>query len=210
MKLLFDFFPIILFFTVFKLKDIYWATATAIAASILQIGWMLIRRKPVPFQLWLSLFVVSIFGGLTLILHNDAFIKLKPTVLYFSLALVLLFGQVVLKKNLIKSLLGKELILEDRIWSKLNISWMSFFAVVAVLNLFVVYYVCARIRADALARHLTQAVANRAADTFWVNFKLFGVLGLTFVFAIGQALVLARFVKTPAPKPPEGTGAPPN
>jgi intracellular septation protein len=184
MKILFDFFPIILFFVVFKVKDIYWATATAIAASVLLIAWKLLRKQKIEFQLWLSLFVVAVFGGLTLILHNETFIKWKPTVLYLTLALVLLFGQLALKKNLVKAMLGKELVLPDRVWSGLNLAWILFFAVTSGLNLLVAYTV---------------------PTATWVNFKLFGLLGLTLLFAVGQAVVISKHVK---PAPPQKPGGP--
>jgi intracellular septation protein len=189
MKLLFDFFPIILFFVVFKLKDIYWATATAIAASALLIAWKLLAKKKVEFQLWLSLFVVAIFGGLTLLLHNETFIKWKPTVLYLTLSLVLLFGQVVLKKNLIRAMLGKELTLPDNVWSGLSLAWILFFAMTASLNLIVAYSV---------------------STATWVNFKLFGILGLTLIFTVIQAVVISKHLKPAQDKTPGGPQAPQN
>ncbi len=174
MKLLFDFFPIILFFIVFKIGGIYAATAVAIAATFAQIGWVWFRHRKVEPMLWLSLAVVVVFGGATLLFHNDTFIKWKPTVLYWLFAAILAGAQVLQGKNLMRSLMGKQMQLPDPIWTKVNWSWVAFFAFMGVLNI---------------------AVAYNFSTDLWVDFKLFGSLILTLVFVVGQSLLLSRHMK---------------
>jgi intracellular septation protein len=181
MKLLFDFFPIILFFVAFKAGGIYVATGVAIAATVLQIAWVWLRGRRVEPMLWVSLVIVVLFGGATLLLHDETFIKWKPTVLYWVFALTLAGGQLVLRRNLIRSLLGSQLELPEAAWTRLNWSWAAYFALMGVANLWVAF---------------TFSTAT------WVNFKLFGSLGLTLVFAVLQSLLIARYL-------PEREGAGP-
>src|SRR5690606_26283460 len=128
MKLLFDLFPVVLFFVAYKVADIYVATAVAIVASIVQIGWLLVRGKRVQGMQWTSLAIIVLFGGMTLLLQDETFIKWKPTVLYGLFAAVLggaqLFG-----RNLIRSLMGQQIALPESIWGRLNVLWMGFFVV---------------------------------------------------------------------------------
>jgi intracellular septation protein len=172
MKLLFDFFPIILFFAAFKVGGIYVATGVAIAATVVQIGWVMARGRRVEPMQWLSLGVIILFGGATLIAHNDTFIKWKPTALYWLMGGALLFGQVVLKRNLLKSVLGSQMEMSEPGWRVATWSWVSFFAFMGVLNLWVAFHY--------------------DLNT-WVNFKLFGAIGLMLVFIVGQTLYLARY-----------------
>ena len=174
MKLLFDLFPIILFFAAYKLADIYVATGVAIAATFAQIGWVWFRKKKVEPMLWVSLGVIVVFGGATLIFQNETFIKWKPTVLYWLFAAVLAGAQLGLRKNLIRVMMGAQIQLPDAVWPRLLWSWVGFFAVMGVLNLWVAY--------------------NFDTDT-WVNFKLFGGMGLMLAFVIAQALYLSRHMK---------------
>jgi intracellular septation protein len=181
MKLLLDFFPILLFFAAFKFAGIYAATAIAIVATILQIGYLRYKTGKVEPMQWISLGVIVLFGGATLISHNDTFIKWKPTVLYWLMGSALLIGQLVFKKNLLKSLMGAQMDLPEDAWRLTQWSWVGFFAVMGCLNLWVAF--------------------NYDTDT-WVNFKLFGGMGLMFVFVIAQALVLSRYMKTDDAKDP--------
>jgi len=175
MKLFLDFFPIILFFVAFKFAGIYVATAVAIAATLVQIGYLYTRHGKVEPMQWISLGVIVLFGGATLISHNDTFIKWKPTALYWITGGALLVGQLVFKKNLLKSLMGAQMELPDNAWRAMNWSWTGFFAVMGVLNLWVAFHY--------------------DLNT-WVNFKLFGGLGLMVLFVIGQALFLGKYIKT--------------
>jgi len=127
MKLLIDFFPIILFFAAFKFWGIYTATAVAIAATVVQIGYMRMRHGKVDAMQWLSLGVIVVFGGATLLAHSETFIKWKPTVLYWLMGGALLVGQLILKKNFIKTLMGAQITLPDTIWARLNWGWTGFF-----------------------------------------------------------------------------------
>ena len=194
MKILFDLFPVILFFAVFKLTGInpdvaqaivssisyqadpkhlpvLLATATAIIATLLQIIWVKWRHGKVDTMLWVSFAIILVFGGATLLLHDETFIKIKPTALYWLFALALLFSNILFRKNLIKSLMQKKMALPNQVWTQLNLAWSGFFIALGVLNLYVAW--------------------NFSTDT-WVNFKLFGTTGLMLLFIILQALMLAK------------------
>jgi len=177
MKFLFYLFPVILFFVAFKFAGFYVATGVAIAATFLQIGWVWWRRRKIDAMLWVSLGVITVFGGATLLLHDETFIKWKPTVLYWLFGVTLLTGEFVFHKNLIKAMMSKQMTLPDAVWRKLLLSWAGFFSVMGVLNLYVAF--------------------NYSTET-WVNFKLFGGMGLMLVFAVLQALMLAKHMEDPA------------
>jgi intracellular septation protein len=173
-KLLLDFFPIILFFAAFKLAGIYVATGVAIVATVVQIAWLRYSTGKVEPMQWVSLAVIVLFGGATIALHNDTFIKWKPTVLYWVMGAILLVGQVLFRKNLLKSLMGSQLELPDAAWRVVNWSWIAFFAAMGAINLWVAF--------------------NYDLDT-WVNFKLFGGMGLMLLFVLAQAMYLGRHMK---------------
>ncbi len=173
MKLLFDLFPIILFFIAFKAFDIYIATGVAIAATVVQIAWTKWRHGKVDVMLWVSFAIIAVFGGATLLLHDETFIKWKPTVLYWLFSTILLFSNLLFNKNLMRVLLQEKIALPLHVWNRLNLSWSLFFAVLGFLNLYVAF--------------------NYSTDT-WVNFKLFGFTGLMVVFILGQSMWLAKYV----------------
>ena len=174
MKFLFDLFPVILFFAAFKMADIYVATAVAIGATFLQIGLLAMLRKKIEPMLWISLAIIVVFGGATLALRDETFIKWKPTVLYWLFGIALAGADLLLGRNLIRSMLGAQVQLPDPVWRKLNWSWVAFFGFMGIANLLVAF--------------------NFTTDQ-WVNFKLFGATGLMLIFVIGQALFLARHVQ---------------
>ena len=174
MKLLLDFFPIILFFVAFKVWGIYAATGVAIVATVVQIVYLRMKTGKVEPMQWISLAVIVLFGGATLLAHDENFIKWKPTVLYWLMGAALLFGQVFLRKNFIKSLMGAQMQLPDSVWRTLNWTWTGFFAAMGLLNLWVAF--------------------TFDTDT-WVNFKLFGGMGLMVVFVLAQAVFLSRHLK---------------
>ncbi|TAJ80551.1 MAG: septation protein A [Gallionellaceae bacterium] len=174
MKILFDLFPVILFFLVFKLFGVYAATGAAIIATFAQVGWVKYRHGKVDTMLWVSLGIIVFFGGATLLLHDETFIKWKPTVLYWFLAAALLFSRVLFGKNLMRALLEEKMTLPDPVWHNLNLAWSGFFAVLGLVNLYVAF--------------------NYTLDT-WVNFKLFGATGLMLAFIILQALVLSKYIQ---------------
>jgi intracellular septation protein len=174
MKFLFDLAPVLLFFVAFKLADIYVATAVAIATTFVQVAWLKLRGKRVDAMLWASLAIIAVFGGATLALQDETFIKWKPTVLYWLLGAVLGGAALMFRRNLIRAMLSEQVQLPDPVWNRLNWSWVGFFAFMGVLNLYVAY--------------------NYSTD-LWVNFKLFGGMGLMLVFVVAQALLLARHVE---------------
>ena len=174
MKLLIDFFPIALFFAVFKLWGIYPATAVAIVATIVQIAYLRFKLGKVEPMQWVSLGVIVLFGGATLLAQDENFIKWKPTVLYWLMGAALLVGQLLLRKNLIKSLMGGQVQLPDHAWNTLNWTWSGFFAAMGGLNLWIAYHF--------------------DTDT-WVNFKMFGGLGLMLLFILVQAVYMSRFMQ---------------
>jgi len=173
MKFLFDLFPVALFFVAIQIWDIFVATAVAIGASILQVGWLLARRKKVEPMLWASLGIIVVFGGLTLYLRDRTFILWKPTVLYWLFGAVLA-GSAFLGRNLIRSLLADQMRLPDSIWAKLNWAWVAFFGFMGVVNLY---------------------VAFNYSEKVWATFKLFGGMGLMFLFVVAQSLILARYMQ---------------
>ncbi|MCL2872490.1 MAG: septation protein A [Betaproteobacteria bacterium] len=173
-SLLIDFFPLLLFFVVFKFSDIFVATAVAIVASIVQIAFLYWNKKLAVVH-WLSLAVIVIFGGLTIALHDETFIKWKPSVLYLAFALVLLAGKLIWRRDLLRYVM-KGIELPDRIWSGLTWAWTIFFAFLAVLNW-------------AVAFHL-----GLPTET-WVTFKVWGILIIILLFSLGQGLILARYLQ---------------
>lgn len=205
MKLLFDLFPVILFFAVFKFAGaqpeaaqafasryltflvadgeitaqqapILLATAVAILATLGQVLWLLLRRRHVDTMLWVSLVIIVVFGGATIYFHDEMFIKWKPTVLYWCFALAVLGAQMLMRKNLIRSLMGQQMTLPDPVWDKLNLAWSAFFAAMGALNLYIAF--------------------NFPLE-LWVNFKMVGFIGLMIAFVIAQTAYLSRYLKEP-------------
>ncbi|RMD80087.1 MAG: septation protein A [Gammaproteobacteria bacterium] len=180
MKLLADFFPILLFFVAYKAWDIYAATAVAIAASAAQVGWSWSRRGRVEPMHLVTLGLIVVLGGATLLLRDETFIKWKPTVVNWLFAAVFLGSQLLGRRPLVQRMMARSISLPDPVWARLNLSWVGFFLLLGAANLYVAY------RYDT--------------DT-WVNFKLFGMLGLTLLFVLAQALYLGRHVEK-APEEP--------
>ena len=207
MKILFDLFPIALFFGMFKYagSHVDWAAATAtewlgfmvsggqvgvkeapvllatvvvILATAAQILWLAARGKKIDTMLWVSLTLVVVLGGATIFFHSENFIKWKPTMLYWAMGAALLVGQLFMNKNGIKSLMGAQMTLPDAVWRKVNFAWVGFFAFMGALNLWVAF--------------------NFTTD-MWVNFKLFGATALMLVFVVLQAVYLGRYM-TPEAK----------
>lgn len=207
MKLLLDFLPILLFFGTFKYAEAHkeWAatfatstlgglvaggnvsadqapvllaTVVVIVATLAQVLWLKSRGRRVDTMLWVSLVLVVVLGGATIYFQSETFIKWKPTVLYWAMGAALALAPLLAGRNLLQMLLGEQLQLPAPIWARLNLAWVGFFLVMGALNLWVAY----RFSTDA-----------------WVNFKLFGSLGLTLIFTIAQGLVLARYLDSTAP-----------
>lgn len=178
-KLLFDLFPLILFFIAFRKFDLYVATGVTMAAVAVQIIWLKIRQRTIEAMHWINLGIIMLFGGATLLFQNDAFIKWKPTVLYWIFAAALLGSRLLFKRNLMQKLMGAQVSLPTAVWDKLNYSWVLFFIASGVLNLYI-------------------AFSGHFSEEQWVSFKAFGLLGLLIVFAIVQSIWLSKHIKTPA------------
>jgi intracellular septation protein len=177
MKFLFDFLPVLLFFIAYKIYDIYVATAIIIVASILQVGWVWLKHRRVENMHLVTLILVVILGTATLLLQNEAFIKWKPTVVNWAFALGFLGSQFIGQKNLLQRMLDSQITLDSpKVWTNLNLTWVVFFIIMGIVNLYVAF--------------------NFDTNT-WVNFKLFGMMGLTIVFVIGQSFYLAKHVVQP-------------
>lgn len=198
MKFLFDLLPVILFFAAYKLGGAHpkaahallsgWlgdgiavsqapiliATVVAIAATALQIALVWLRHRKVDTMLWVSLAIITVFGGATLFFHNPTFIKWKPTALYWLFGCVLLGSAALLHRNLIRNMLEAQIRLPDPVWERLNLAWASFFIAMGLLNLYVAY--------------------NFSEET-WVDFKLFGGIGLMLAFVLGQGFYLSRHLE---------------
>jgi intracellular septation protein len=179
MKFLFDLFPVLCFFAVYWLSDIYTATGAAIAATFGQVAWLKLRGRKIEPMLWVSLVLIVVFGGLTLFLQDKRFIMWKPTVLYWCFAGALAASATLFNKNLIRAMLSKELRVPDAVWANLNWSWVGFFVVMGFLNLYVAY---------------------NYEESTWVQFKLIGGTGLMILFVLAQALFLARHVQEEKPE----------
>lgn len=175
-KLLFDLFPLILFFIAFRAFDIYTATAVAMGAAVAQIAWLKLRHKLIETTHWINLGVIVIFGSATLFFQNDAFIKWKPTVLYWLFAAVLLGAYWFTGRNLMQKFMGGQLVLPTQAWTKLNYGWATFFILSGSINLFV-------------------AFSGYFTESQWVSFKVFGSLVLLVIFVVIQSLWLSKYLK---------------
>jgi intracellular septation protein len=174
MKFLFDLFPILLFFVAYKLYDIYVATAVAIAAAFLQTGLYWLKNRKFETMHLVTLAILVVFGGLTLFLRDPVFIKWKPTVVNWLFALVFLGSRFIGSRTLVERMMSHAISVPQAVWLKLNWAWTLFFIAIGLVNLFVAY---------------------RYSEAVWVNFKLFGMVGLTLVFVFAQALYLSRFME---------------
>lgn len=206
MKILLDFLPILLFFGTYKYAEghadwasrfatdhlgflvsggvvggaeapVLLATVVVIVATLLQVAWLLARGKKVDMMLWVSLALVVVLGGATVWFHSDTFIKWKPSVLYWVMGLSFWAAPAFFGKNLLQAVM-KEVRLPDRIWAQLNWAWVGFFIGMGLLNLYVAY---------------------SFSTPVWVNFKVFGSLGLMLVFTVAQGIYMNRHLLPDAP-----------
>ncbi len=181
-KLLFDFLPIIIFFAVYKYSgDIITATAVLIPITIAQVVFIFLRTGKVENMLLVTLALVVILGGATIIFENKAFIQWKPTVVNWLFGIAFLGSEFIGKKSILERMMGKQIVLAKSIWSRLNYIWIVFFAFIGAVNLYV-------------------AFSGNYTEAQWVNFKLFGMLGITVVFIMLQGVYLARHVEVVPPK----------
>lgn len=181
MKFLFDFFPVLAFFIAYYIPEdrsqgIYLATAVAIIASIIQVAISQLKYKKVEKMHLITLGLLIVLGGATLLLQDERFIKWKPTAVNWAFALAFLGSQFIGEKNLVQRMMENNIDVPSNVWMPLNMSWVCFFLFMGVLNLYVAF--------------------TFSLDV-WVNFKMFGILGLTFIFAIGQSIYLAKYLTEP-------------
>ena len=181
MKLLVDFLPVIFFFITFKFYGLYYATAIAIALSIGQVLFTWLHKRNIEMMQIVTLILIVVFGGATLWLQDEIYIKWKPTAVNWSFAALFIIGSWLMKKPLIQTLLEKNVTLPTNIWQRLNSLWVVFFVTVGFANLYVVY-------------HFNTNV--------WVNFKLFGIIGLTVAFLVVQAIYISKYVDIEAETKP--------
>jgi intracellular septation protein len=176
MKFLFDLLPVLLFFIAYKLYDIYTATAVLIVASLAQVGWLWFRYRRVERMPLIAALLVLILGGATLILHDETFVKWKPTVVNWLFGLVFLGSQFIGTRTIVERMLAGSIELPAEIWGRLNTLWSAFFFAMGAANLYIAF----------------------TFDTnTWVDFKLFGMLGLTLAFVVIQSFYLARYLRKP-------------
>jgi intracellular septation protein len=175
MKILFDFFPILFFFIAYKFAGIYIATYVAIGIAVLQLLYQYIRTKKLDQLQVVTLVLLVLLGGATIWLHDEIFIKWKPSIINWILGFVFLWSEFFSKKPLIQHLMESHISLPLFIWRRLNLIWAGFFTVMGFVNLYVIY-------------HFPTDV--------WVNFKLFGMLGLTIAFVIVQSVYLAKHIRS--------------
>ncbi len=181
MKLLFDFLPIIVFFAVFQWRDIYAATAAIVVVMAVQIAVQWLRERKVNNMLLVSGILVALFGGATLLLRDPIFIQWKPTIVYALFAAAFLGSRYIGKRTLTERIMGEAISLPAPMWRQLNLMWVGSFTVLGAANLYVVY---------------------NFSEAIWVNFKLFGTLGLTLLTVIAQAVWIAA--RTPEHRHEEG------
>lgn len=173
MHAILEFIPLIIFFIFYKFADIYWATGSLIIASAIQIAYYLIIKKPIPKRNLVFFGLIAIFGGLTIYMHDDTFLKWKVTIIQAIFAIALIVSQKIFKKNIMKEFLGEAMTLPEEIWNRFNLAWAIFFAFCGLLNWYIAF--------------------NFSLET-WVNFKVFGLTGLSFTFAILSIMSLHKYM----------------
>jgi intracellular septation protein len=194
MKILFDLFPVILFFATYKFfsngkegnaclsdqaaslswtqEPILLATVAAIIATFVQVAWVKYRHGKVDAMLWMSFSVITVFGGATLYFHNPIFIQWKPTILYWTFAMVFAIAPLIAGRNPIRSMLESQVHLPNHVWRNLNSAYALFFFGLGIANVAAIHWL--------------------SCDS-WVNFKVFGLSGLIFVFILAQTAVLSKY-----------------
>ena len=173
MQLFIEYFPLLFFFIINSIAGIYWATGSLIVAAFVQIFYYKIKKEKIPTKQWIIFGLIVVFGGLTIYLQNDAFLKWKVTIINAFFAGALLVSNTFFKKNIIKEFLAESLSLPENIWSRLNLAWAMFFLFCSGLNYYIAF--------------------NYDLDT-WVNFKVFGLTGLMLLFSITSILFLYKYL----------------
>lgn len=177
-----DFLPVLAFiggyigarFTPFAEHAIYVATAVMMLATAAQMLWLYLRKKPIERKQWLTAALILALGSLTLLLRNEMIIKLKPTIVNFALAALFAGSAYLGKTNLTQKMLQSALALTKTQWHKLNLYWVGFFVFSGALNAFVAY---------------------QFSETFWLGFKIWGLMGTTFAFIALQFFFLRQYIQ---------------
>lgn len=186
MKLLFDMFPVVLFFIAYKMYDIYTATIVIILATIMQVAYVYAKHKRVEKLHVITLVLIILLGGLTLALQDENFIKWKPTIVNWGFAVVFWGSHYIGKKAIIQRMMDSLIGLPQQVWNRLSWLWIGFFILSGAANLYVAF--------------------NFDTDT-WVNFKLFGLMGMTIAFILLQGVYINRHMQDPEPKPESESSA---
>ncbi|MAD02800.1 septation protein IspZ [Pseudoalteromonas shioyasakiensis] len=183
MHAIIEYIPLILFFAVFKLVDIYWATALLMLTTLIQVAYCYFKDGKVPTRHWLFFAIAVVLGTLTLVFHDEQFVKWKATIVYAIFSVTLLVSRYVLGKNLVKKALSsilenaseskQEIKVPEALWNKLNLFWVAITAGISALNIYIAY--------------------NFSLD-FWVNFKVFGLMGITFVCVLATIITLFKYL----------------
>lgn len=183
MQALIEYIPLFLFFATFKLVDIFWATGVLIGTSILQVAYYYFKDGKVATKTWVFFGIALVLGTMTLIFQDEAFIKWKATVIYLILCLTLLISRYALNKNLMQKMLAsilkgasdteQEIDIPQAVWDRINLMWSAITLFIASLNIYIAY--------------------NFPLD-FWVNFKVFGLTGITFVFIFITIMMLFKYI----------------
>lgn len=173
MKQLIDFIPLVVFFIVYKLYDIYYASGALVVATALALLFTWVKYRKVEKMMIFTFVLVTFFGTLTIVFHNDVFIKWKVTVIYSLFAIGLVVSQWVMKQSLIQSMLGKEITLPEKVWRTLNLAWALFFLFCGLLNIYVAFWL---------------------PQTVWVNFKVFGLTAMTLIFTLLSGVYIYRYM----------------
>ncbi|KMM83123.1 intracellular septation protein [Pseudomonas taetrolens] len=195
MKQFIDFIPLLLFFIVYKIEPriveiaghslsvggIYSATAMLIVSSLVVYGFLFFKQRKLEKSQWLTLIACLVFGSLTLAFHSETFLKWKAPVVNWLFALAFAGSHFIGDKLLIKRIMGHALTLPDAVWTRLNLAWIAFFIFCGAANLFVAF----------------------TYQSIWVDFKVFGSLGMTVLFLVAQGIYLSRHLHDADPSTPK-------
>ena len=173
MKQLFEFFPLIVFFVVYYKsdKDLYLSITAVIIATLISLVALYIKERKISTMMLVSTIILIVFGGLSIFLKNDIFFKMKPTIINALFAIILI-GSTFFNKPVLKMLLNSSMKLTNQGWSLMNKLWSGFFIFLALLN---------------------EIVWRTQTTDVWVNFKVFGIMGITIVFTIIQIPLLKKY-----------------
>ena len=173
-KMINDFLPVVVFFIIYKAYDIYYATASLIIITVAQVFYEIIFNKKIPKMQIVVAILVIVFGGATLYFHNDEFIKWKVSIINWLMGIAFIINTYFMKETFIEKLMKNSLSMDIKNWKFLNNLWGIFFIFLGILNIIIAMF---------------------CSTDVWVNFKVFGILGLTFLFVIVQSIYISKYMK---------------